>query len=210
MQAISKSLRQSSLKGLFARQYSDFLSSIAPRNDRFQRYGDNNRFGDRQDNDDEGGEEKKFWGGSFTFYKGKGALQVSLVKPKERRKGSIILSAAPAVAPQKYDWGNKIFFSINALEISDLLVKTKARRELSLFHDPNKKSMEEGREMKTLKLTPLPAQNNEEGMMLYLNHKVAHDAAASKQVGVALTASEVYLFRQLCKSSLPIITGFLM
>ena len=67
------------------------------------------------------------------------------------REGVILVEAATANTQRDYDWSKKQVFALNILEIGKLLTRSKG--ELTFVHDPNKGRADEGRTVKTFKLS---------------------------------------------------------
>ena len=63
----------------------------------------------------------------------------------------ILVEAAAASSQREYDWSKKQVFALNMIEIGKLL--TRDRGELNFVHDPNMGRPDEGRTMKSFKLS---------------------------------------------------------
>ena len=96
----------------------------------------------------------------YTVYKRKAALRLSMVLPKMRdnngsqkaRPGALLFEIANAVGEKKYNWEEKIVFSLNAKEVVDIDRAIRQKADLSIYHDPGKGQENEGQIVKTLKL----------------------------------------------------------
>jgi len=137
----------------------------------------------------------------YTFYKGKAAMRLSIIPPKEVQKGQysntdpgmILMEIAPAKGKQSYDWDNKIVFSLSPAEVATIEVNRLMKKETSLFHDPNMKSDKQGQVTKSLKIS----QTDSGGYMFTLfetNNGNKH------HVSIILSAAEYYLFRMLVEN----------
>jgi len=144
--------------------------------------------------------------GQFAIYKKNGAAQFNLILPRYKkiergngsraerieREGSVLLEVAPGAGAKKYDWANKISFSIG---VSDLAIWMKDDMNVSLFHDtPNSPEMK--------KLTIVPGRDS--GFMLTLM-----ETTSRRTVTVPIHEGEYQLLLRLLMAAAPTFIGWL-
>lgn len=148
----------------------------------------------------------------YVFYKKKSALQLSLVKPKIKksekgypfvdREGVVLLEIAPAIGDRKYNWEQKITFSLNAMEIATLLQKVRKNEEFKAFHDPNMGSADQSLIQKGLMVK---RSDKSDGIGFFLNEKNNGD---TKKYMFIMSPEEFELVNILLRDAVPTILGW--
>jgi len=157
-----------------------------------------------------GGARRAFAG--FKVYKGRGALQVSPIRPSWRqleegsmaidKPGVIFLEFAPAAGERNYDWSRKMTFAMNATEVGTIL-ETPSQK-LEFFHDPGKGGSGEGSVSKVLRVEPTPDGNG-----YFFSITMSDKAAASKSsLSIPVSLGEFGVLKSLFNYSLPHLLGF--
>lgn len=138
--------------------------------------------------------------GTYAIYKGKGALQVSLIPPTYTirqirneetafisKNGSVLFEVAPGVGKKEWDWEKKITFALGLPDIGTIL----ASDEVSLLHDNNG----------TIKKLYLKPGNIQGTYMLTL-------AIGKDTVTVPLSEAEMVVLAELLKAAIPTLVGW--
>ena len=143
----------------------------------------------------------------YALYRGingkQGAVQFSL-KPAysgQRDSGAVLIDAAPATGPNKYDWANKIVFALNPNDIGQILVGFGGGK-CDIYHDPNAGNAEKRNAVsKRLVL----AAGTEGSFKFSLSEK---SGEVQKNVTIFIQPHEVLVLRALLVSALPKILGW--
>jgi len=156
----------------------------------------------------------------FNIYKGKAAMQVSLIPPTfsgsnkgnsyVSREGTMLLEFANAnqnAAPQgpganrTYSWDQKVTFALSALELGSVL--SDDGKGVEFYHDPGKGTPNEGSIRKTLKL-----QHNQDGSF-FLSVSYNNNSTSTRQnVSVPISRAEMTVLRSLMNYAIPRLMGF--
>lgn len=166
-------------------------------------------------------EIKQFRDRSFNLYGLRSCVQIKLFKSKEGEP-ILMLEAANALpqagANAKYDWNNKIKFSIGEPDILTLLNGVRCGfnpeknknskgepKQFQLYHDPGKGSASEGQTSKSLTIT----KGANYGFMLNINQKVKVETEGNKNISVGIGVSDAQMIglRLVLEKSFLYITG---
>lgn len=162
---------------------------------------------------------------SWTVYKSKSAMSVSLVRPrymqnpdgsfKIEREGGLSLEFATALqggpqessnANRKYDWQNKQKFHLSATELALIVDEPLATHQF--YHDPKKGTPEENTIGKNLKWNP-PANDKDPKATWYMNLTVSNKAASgSLNYSIGLTKGELAVLKNLAPNLIWHMLGF--
>jgi hypothetical protein len=144
----------------------------------------------------------------YRVYKGKtgkfGAIQFSAPTSADNDKnkpGVIFINIANALAPDSYDWKNKIIMALNLTDLSAILhffVTAGSGASLSLYHDPDKGKSNEGTRAKQLNIFTKDGVLG--GMMITCSQKMDNGTITCK---VPLSGPEVICLKTLLEWALP-------
>ncbi|KGN52606.1 single-stranded DNA-binding protein WHY2, mitochondrial [Cucumis sativus] len=150
---------------------------------------------------------------SYHVYKGKAALSMEPCMPTFTkvesgnfimdRRGSIMLTFAPAVGERKYDWTRKQLFALSATEIGSL-ISLGPRDSCEFFHDPGMLSSTAGQVRKSL---AIKAHTDGNGYFFSLN-VVNKPQNTNDYLSVPFTTGEFSVMKTACSFALPSLLGW--
>jgi len=154
----------------------------------------------------------------FSVYKGKAAMQMSLIGPTWRttasgsvyieREGVIFMEFASVAGggaggqgfgERLYDWSSKVVFALKPTEAGYLLDKDLTMKGFELFHDPDKGRENEGQMRKTFTVK----QNPDASFFFTVNQTGANKSS----ITVPVTPAELAVIRNLAAYSVPRLVG---
>jgi len=145
----------------------------------------------------------------YAIYKKKGAMQFQLMNPYSKRndsgyykEGTVFLEAAPSQGERKYDWENKIVFSLGVNDLSKIALALRNSTQLSIIHDPNAQTDRAGSITKVFKVEP--AQNKG---TFYLNLR-STKGSEIKEASTSIDGNEAFALFNLFSSSISRILGW--
>ncbi|KAA0039352.1 single-stranded DNA-bindig protein WHY2 [Cucumis melo var. makuwa] len=124
---------------------------------------------------------------SYHVYKGKAAVSIEPCMPTFTksgnliidRRGSIMLTFAPAMGERKYDWTRKQLFALSATEVGSL-ISMGPKDSCEFFHDPGMLSSTAGQVRKNL---AIKAHTDGNGYMISLKHQILNKNKALQENG---------------------------
>jgi hypothetical protein len=113
------------------------------------------------------------------------------------REGCVFLEMASTIAPNVYDWDNKIVFALSVQDLSQFLLSLRTGDEMQLMHDPGAKSDSQGEIKKYLSFTS--PKGLKTGGMLSLSQTVGED---TRRHTVPLSGVDVITIGELLRVAL--------
>ena len=119
---------------------------------------------------------------------------------KVERQGVFLLSFTPAMQEQGgYNWSEKQYFSLSAVECGDLLgISPGNKKDINFTHDPNMGGGQEGALTKTLRITPIPDSQD-----FFFGY-----ATNDMKIVVPVTLAEFRVIQSLVNFSIPKLIGW--
>eukprot|EP01024_Parvocaulis_polyphysoides_P010863 TRINITY_DN13819_c3_g1_i1.p1 TRINITY_DN13819_c3_g1~~TRINITY_DN13819_c3_g1_i1.p1 ORF type:complete len:284 (+),score=25.36 TRINITY_DN13819_c3_g1_i1:78-854(+) len=149
----------------------------------------------------------------FSIYKGKSAMQVSLIPPTwamyengakmVSKEGVLLLQFAKSTGPRQYDWNSKVMFAMSALEIGQIIDAPKDNDAYSFFHDPNMNNSSKGSVTKSLKI-----QQDTHGTAFFFSVQQLERGGNKTNISVPVSKSEYNVIANIAQFSIPYMLGF--
>lgn len=141
----------------------------------------------------------------FTIYKGKSALRFSQ-NPGRQKAGLVTLvEAAPSVAERKYDWENKLVFSLSLTEMAQILLHFDGRAEARFVHDPGIGTDNAKQKIKTLSFTA--PDDKSKGTVAFVRLETK-EGQNTESISTPLSAAEVEVIAQFLENAIKCALGF--
>ncbi|KAL0540562.1 hypothetical protein IC582_020570 [Cucumis melo] len=150
---------------------------------------------------------------SYHVYKGKAAVSIEPCMPTFTkvesgnliidRRGSIMLTFAPAMGERKYDWTRKQLFALSATEVGSL-ISMGPKDSCEFFHDPGMLSSTAGQVRKNL---AIKAHTDGNGYMISLN-VVNKPQNTNDFLSLPFTTGEFSVLKTACSFALPSLLGW--
>jgi len=148
----------------------------------------------------------------FAIYKGVkgkyGAIQFD-IKPYnsiENQAGVVFVNACSTTGPNQYNWDNKFTFALSVGDISKILhffMTSGEEGKLSLVHDPNMKSQNAGKTLKTMNF--FTKQGVLDGMMVTATTKAKGNTISHQ---IPFSGDEVVALKVLLERAISILIGW--
>lgn len=139
--------------------------------------------------------------GKFGCFQFKLATAYDNPNRPDRMEGGVFIEAAPTVAPNRYDWDNKIIFALSPSDIGKILHDGLRGGNVSIFHDPGAKSNKANVTKKSLKITKGPKG----GFFWALRQETA---GVERSVSIPVSNDEATIIAELLKAAIPKILGW--